>query len=60
MKIIMFSDFHISNTNFNIDEAIHIIDKAYEAVCVELDINEIIIILICGDIINMGLSLIHI
>lgn len=54
MKIIMFSDFHISNTNFNIDEAIHIIDKAYEAVCVELDINEIIIILICGDIINMG------
>ena len=54
MKILMFSDFHISNTNFNIDEAIHIIDKAYEAVCVELVINEIIIILICGDIINMG------
>ncbi|MEE0770125.1 MAG: metallophosphoesterase [Acutalibacteraceae bacterium] len=54
MKILMFSDFHISNIDFNIDEAIHIIDKAYEAVCVELDINEIIIILICGDIINMG------
>lgn len=54
MKILMFSDFHINNIDFNIDEAIHIIDKAYEAVCVELDIKEIIIILICGDIINMG------
>ena len=53
MKIIMFSDLHISNTDL-IDEAIHIIDKAYEAIFVELNINEIIIILICGDIINKG------
>lgn len=55
IKILMLSDFHISNTDINIDEAIHIIDKAYESVSAELNINEIII-LICGDIIDKGCS----
>lgn len=53
MKILMFSDFHISN-DFNINKGLHMIDKAYEAVSKELNNNETVIILVCGDIINTG------
>lgn len=56
MKILMFSDFHIGNDDFDISEGLKIINKAYEAVSKELNNNETVIILICGDIINMGNS----
>lgn len=55
MKILMFSDFHISN-DFNINKSLHIIDKAYDAIAEELNNNETVIILICGDIIYKGNS----
>lgn len=56
MKILMFSDFHIGSDDFNINESLKIIDKTYEAVSKELNNSETVIILICGDIIDMGNS----
>lgn len=54
MKILMFSDFHIGNDNFDINKSLKIIDKTYEAVSKELNNSETVII--CGDIIDMGNS----
>lgn len=56
MKILMLSDFHIGNENFDMHKSFHFIDRAYDAISGKIDYGETIVVLICGDIIDKGNS----
>lgn len=55
MKILMLSDFHIGNENFDMHKSFHFIDRAYDAISGEIDYGETIIIRCFRDFVRSDL-----